>query len=147
MNRFSLLHSNIITLQSKMKIKKMKMKIKPKKKNNLHVVWDQNWPARERTVVHTGRSIIHSVFKDEGNSTSTIFFLVVYVCCCFKSSSEGFVSENHILNVNFVKETQVINSGSADHRVKVWEQIINKFPICACLNGKFEAALSHSSHV
>lgn len=40
------------------------------------------------------------------------FFLVVYVCCCcFKSSSsEGFVSENHILNVNFVKETQVINS-------------------------------------
>lgn len=64
-------------------------------------------------MVHTGRSIIHSVFKDEGNSTSTIFFLVVYVCCCcFKSSSsEGFVfQKNHILNVNFVKETQVINS-------------------------------------
>lgn len=71
----------------------MKIKPKSKKQKNLHVVWDQNWPARGRTVVHTGRSIIHSVFKDEGNSTSTIFFLVVYVCCCcFKSSSsEGFV--------------------------------------------------------
>lgn len=30
-------------------------------------------------MVHTGRSIIHSVFKDEGNSTSTIFFLLFMV--------------------------------------------------------------------
>lgn len=61
-----------------------------------------------RTVVHTGRSIIHSVLKDEGNSTSTFFFLlfmgflIIPIRFC--------VSENQILNVNFVKETQVINS-------------------------------------
>lgn len=45
-----------------------------------------------RTVVHTGLSVIHSAFKDDGNTTSTIFFLVVVLnhpplkVLCFRKS-------------------------------------------------------------